>query len=142
MFIFLYFILFFIVVQLQLSPFSRHYSPLPCPPYLFFNSWSVLCFLKVRGRLKSFHLKILEIVKEVGTFFFKDFVLFLDRGEGRWKEEERNISVWFPLVCSPLGTWLQPRHVPWLGIEPATLWFMVRCSIHWATSSRAEVGTF
>ena len=31
----------------------------------------------------------------------------------------------------------QPRHVPWLGIEPATLWFSGRPSIHWATPARA-----
>ena len=27
----------------------------------------------------------------------------------------------------------QPRHVPWLGIEPVTLWFASWCSVHWAT---------
>ena len=28
------------------------------------------------------------------------------------------------LLCTPYwGPGLQPRHVPWLGIEPATLWF-------------------
>ena len=39
-------------------------------------------------------------------FFFKDFIyLFLDTGE-RWEEErERNINVWLPLLCPPLGTW-------------------------------------
>ena len=31
-----------------------------------------------------------------------------------------------------LGPGLQPRHVPWLGIEPATLWFAGQCSTHWA----------
>ena len=36
----------------------------------------------------------------------KDFIyLFLERGEGREKERERNSSVWLPLVCPPLGTW-------------------------------------
>ena len=38
--------------------------------------------------------------------FFKDFIyFFLERGEGREKERERNISVWLPLACAPLGTW-------------------------------------
>ena len=32
---------------------------------------------------------------------------------------------------------LQPRHVPRLGIEPATFWFSGRHSIHWATPARA-----
>ena len=31
----------------------------------------------------------------------------------------------------------QPRHVPWLGIKPATLWFTGQCSIHWAPPARA-----
>ena len=31
--------------------------------------------------------------------------LFLDIGEGREKERERNINVWLPLVSPPLGTW-------------------------------------
>ena len=38
--------------------------------------------------------------------FFKDFIyLFLERGEGREKEREKNINVWLPLGCPLLGTW-------------------------------------
>ena len=33
---------------------------------------------------------------------------------------------------------LQPRHVSRLGIEPATLWFAGRHSVHWATPARAK----
>ena len=32
---------------------------------------------------------------------------------------------------------LQPRHVPWLGIKPATLWFTGQRPIHWATPAGA-----
>ena len=32
----------------------------------------------------------------------------------------------------------QPRHVPWLGIEPVTLWFTGQRSIHWATPARVR----
>ena len=52
--------------------------------------------------------------KETGTrsiyvggiiLFLKDFVyLFLERGEGREKERERNINVWLPVMCPLLGT--------------------------------------
>ena len=39
-------------------------------------------------------------------FLKKGFIyLFLERGEGREIERERNISVWLPLVHSQLGTW-------------------------------------
>ena len=62
--------------------------------------------------------------------FFKDFIYFLR--EGREKERERNISVWFR-APPHRGPGLQPRHVPWLGIEPTTLWFAGGCSVHWAT---------
>ena len=34
---------------------------------------------------------------------------------------------------------LQPRHVLWLGIEPMTLWFTARCSVHWAMPARAKI---
>ena len=40
------------------------------------------------------------------SFFKKDFIyLFLESGEGREKERERNISVWLLLTCFPLGSW-------------------------------------
>ena len=38
--------------------------------------------------------------------FLKDFMyLFLERGEGREKERERNVSVWLLLEYPLLGTW-------------------------------------
>ena len=47
--------------------------------------------------------------------------------------------MWLPLTWPPLGPGPQPRHMPWLGIEPETLWFAGRHSIHWATPARAEI---
>ena len=44
--------------------------------------------------------------------------IYLERGEGREKDRERNITVWLPLMWPPLGTWPATQ-----GIEPATLWF-------------------
>ena len=79
-------------------------------------------------------------------FYFKDFIyLFLERGERREKERERNISVWLPLMCGCLScarSWEpgpQPRHVPWLGTEPVTFWLTDWHSIYWATLSRASL---
>ena len=44
------------------------------------------------------------------------------------------------LSCVPYWrTDPQPRHVPWLGIEPATLWFTGQLSIHWATPARGKL---
>ena len=44
----------------------------------------------------------------------KDFIhLFLERGEGREEERERNINVCLPLSHAPQwGLGPQPRHVP------------------------------
>ena len=36
----------------------------------------------------------------------------------------------------------QPKHVPGLGIKPATLWFAGRHSVHWATPARAGLAKF
>ena len=68
-------------------------------------------------------------------FFFKDFIyLFLDRGEGREKERERNINVWLPLVNPLCGTWPTTQACALTGIELATLWFSGWCSIQSHTS--------
>ena len=48
-------------------------------------------------------------MKKYDFYFFKDFTyLFLEKGEGKEKERERNITVWLPLtpptrdvVCNP-----------------------------------------
>ena len=72
-----------------------------------------------------------------GIFFFLDFMyLFLDRGEGREIERERNISVRdihqsAAFCMPPTGDQaLQPRHVPQPGIEPVAFQFTGRHSIH------------
>ena len=40
------------------------------------------------------------------NIFFKDFIyLFLERGERKETERERNISMWLLLMCPLLGTW-------------------------------------
>ena len=57
--------------------------------------------------------------------FFKGFYLFIFRQRGREGEREREkyqcvVASWY------WGPGPQPRHVPWLGIEPATLWSSAR----------------
>ena len=68
--------------------------------------------------------------------FVLDFIyLFLEREEGGERERETSMCGWLSHVPYE-GPGSQPRHVPWLGIESATLWFKGRCSIHWATPAR------
>ena len=44
--------------------------------------------------------------QDKNVFSKKDFIyLFLERGEGREKERERNINVWLPLTRPLVGTW-------------------------------------
>ena len=45
------------------------------------------------------------VVSHCGLSFFLRFYLFLETGEGREKDKERNISVWLPLACPLLQTW-------------------------------------
>ena len=60
-------------------------------------------------------------MKRTDIYFFKIlFILFLDRGRKRRRER----SVCGCLSHAPYwGPGPQPRYVPWLGIEPGTLWF-------------------
>ena len=64
--------------------------------------------------------------------FFKHFIYLFLEGE-----RERNISVGCLLHAPYWGSGPQPSYVPWLGIEPVTLWFIGQHSIHWATPVRA-----
>ena len=70
-------------------------------------------------------------------FFLKILFIFREEKGGRKRGRETlmcgchlSAPYWWP--------GLQPRHVPWLGIEPVTLWFAGRHSIHWATPARAD----
>ena len=71
-------------------------------------------------------------------FSFLDFIyLFLERREGE-REGEKHQCVVTSWALPTGGPGQKPRHVPWLGTEPATLWFVGPCSIHWAIPARAS----
>ena len=62
------------------------------------------------------------------------------KGE-REKEEHqcvRETVIGCPSHAPIQGPGPQPRHMPWLGIELATLWFAGWCPIHWTTPARAN----
>ena len=62
---------------------------------------------------------------------FKDFIyLFLERGEKKEKERERNINVCLPLHAPYWVPAHNPGMCPRLGIKPAVLWFTGPHSIH------------
>ena len=67
------------------------------------------------------------------------FIYFYREGKGR-RKRGRETSMCGCLSHAPYwGPGLQPRHVPWLGIELETLWFTGRHPIHWATPARAII---
>lgn len=73
------------------------------------------------------------------VFGFWKFYSFLKRGKGRQKVRESKINVWFPIERPLLAgphPW-QLRDVPWLQVQPPTLWFVGPNWIHWASPSRA-----
>ena len=77
-------------------------------------------------------------------FFFKRINLLVwEREEWRGKEGERNIRVrekyWWVASCMHPDKGLnpQPRHVPWLGIEPVTICFVGQRPTNWASLVRA-----
>ena len=75
----------------------------------------------------------------------KIFYLFIfreRRREGKREGEKhwcmRETSIGCPLLTPNWGSGLQPRHVPWQGIEPATFQLAGWCSISWAIPARAS----
>ena len=72
-------------------------------------------------------------------FFFLFKILFIFREGGTEGERGRETSMCGCHSCTPYwGPGPQPRNVPWLGIELATLWFTGCHSVHQATPARAE----
>ena len=125
-----------------------------CPQSSWINFWQNLITGNLyKIQISALHMNFMCVLEVLVLFSFynylyhrilkKDFIyLFLEKGEVREKERERNISVWLLLAHPLLGPWPQPRYVPWLSIEPETLWFAGPHSIHWATPVSASSSSF
>ena len=119
--------------------------------FLFSSLWkSVLSLISqfhlLQDRIFTNDIKIVENfnVKKVNRLIFLKIFLFILRERGREgeKEGEKHQCV-VASHAPPTGdlAW-QPRHVLWLGIEPATLWFAGWHSIHWTTPARVSLLIF
>ena len=65
-----------------------------------------------QGNLSAWGFRLLQPWGSVRSSFSKKkkrFYLFLERGEGKEKEWERNINVWLPLTRPAPGTWSTPQ---------------------------------
>ena len=72
------------------------------------------------------------------VFFFKNLFFYFREGNGG-RKRGRETSMCGCFLCTPYwGPAPQLRHVPWLGIKLATLWFTGSHSIHSATPAMAE----
>ena len=81
--------------------------------------------------------------KKKSSIFFKRFYLFFrERGRKGEREGKKHQCVVASHAPPYWGPGPQPRHVPWLGIGPATLCFADPCSIPWTTPARAESSIF
>ena len=84
--------------------------------------------LKFTLKCKSYPMFIIMFL-----FFFILFFIFRQR-----EREGKRLHCIVASCARPLlGTW--PRHVPWSGIEPRTVWFTGQHSIHWATPARPVI---
>ena len=71
--------------------------------------------------------------------FLKILFIVFREGKGR-RKTGKETSICGCLLHAPYwGRGLQPRHVPWLGIELVIVWFAGWHSIHWATPARAQI---
>ena len=101
----------------------------------YLRIWPILLDKKKgKGICKSFCLSLFKKKK--------DLFIFRERGkEGEREREkhwcERATSTSCLLHTPNWGPALQPSHVSWLGIEPATFGFGEWCLTHWATRVRA-----
>ena len=94
-----------------MSIFSSFSSPLGFPTTSYFGvlDFSEALFFRLNNfclfvfRFIHFSAFLNQLLNPYSEFFLRLY-LFLDRGEGREAERERNIKVWLPLMCPLLGT--------------------------------------
>ena len=110
------------------------------------DSWKDITCSPVLGKAVLFCFRLLTFWYLFSlSHFLKRFYLFIFRKREREgeKEGEKHWCVRKTVRCLSYahkrGPGLQPRHVPWPGIEPATFQLAGRRSVHWATPDRAPL---
>ena len=84
------------------------------------------------------HFTVVCVWRNLDYIFLK--ILFISREGKGGRKRGRETSKCGCLLHTPYwGPGPQPRHVPWLGIEPETLWFTGWRSLHRTTPARARL---
>ena len=108
--------------------------------YCLWILWLGILFALCQRDKRFFSFVLLTMVGSF--FFFLRFYLFIFREQGREEEREREMSMCGCLSRGPhWGPGLQPRHVPWLGVQPVTLVHSL-LSTHCVTPARAPWWVF
>ena len=116
--------------------------PIKNSPVYFFltvSGFEIVLYLLCQTNSHTYLLKTVMYLSPVtlaltsfsSMGFFLIIYLLIFRKSGR--KEGRETSIGCPSHAPYWGPGPQPRHVPWLEIKPATLWFTGWYSIHWAT---------
>ena len=92
------------------------------------------------SQVKDWQVKIICLM----SFYFFNLYLFIFSQRGREGEREGEKHQCLVASCKPHTgkPGLQPRHVPQLGIELATIWFAGQRSIHRATPAGVYLPNF
>ena len=140
-----YYTLWVYIIVFSLSKVKSFYQYLFFP-ILPFPSLIIVHFSLSMRIFLSFFLwsRSTELCKFLHELIFKKTFsyLFLEREKGK-KKRKGETSMCGCLSRVPHQCrGQQPRHVSWLGIEPATLWFPGWCSNHWTSPAKASYTIF
>ena len=103
--------------------------------YLIVNTY--LYYRKNKCHIDTIIIIFIFNIRTILKYFLNILFIYFREGKGG-RKRGRETSMCGCLSCVPRwGPGLQPRHVPWLGIELVPLWFAGQSSIHWATAARA-----
>ena len=122
--------------EMCLEGFFLSYMWLYDTPFFWQHRWNYC----IHNRQENIFRKY-KIFVPLFFLFFIFLNLFLEKGEGRKRGRETSMCG-CRLHTLQWGPGLQPMHVPWLGIEPVTVWFTGQHSVHWATPARANLCSF
>ena len=134
-------------LQKEPAPLSRwddaltNWATRPGLKFIYFKDsiyWIALCCCwKNRDTTnRAFGSPLKRNLTKTNWIYFLRFYLYTFRANGKERGRETSMCERNRWAASQAAI---PRHVPWPAVEPATLWFVGWCSIHWATPAKATL---